>query len=110
MLSHLNRQFQGDFDPEQFRHFAFYNSVEHRIEMHLKSLNPQTVILQDLDAKFSFDAGETIRTEISRKFHLPTLTTVLESHAIAPLKTWTEPNAWFALLLCQRQCVNQDCP
>jgi L-histidine Nalpha-methyltransferase len=110
MLSHLNRQFQGDFDSEQFRHLAFYNPVEHRIEMHLKSLNPQTVILQDLDAQFSFDAGETIRTEISRKFHLPTLTTVLENKAIAPLKTWTDPKGWFALLLCQRQCVNQDCP
>jgi L-histidine Nalpha-methyltransferase len=110
ILYHLNRQFQSNFDPEQFQHLAFYNAVEHRIEMHLKSLKPQTVILQDLDAKFSLQAEETIRTEISRKFYLPTLTTVLEKKAIAPLKTWTDPNAWFALLLCQRQCINQDCP
>ena len=110
ILSHLNRQFQGNFDLEQFQHFAFYNSVEHRIEMHLQSLNSQTVILKDLDFQISFKPEETIRTEISRKFHLPTLMTVLERKAISPLKIWTDPNAWFALLLCQRQCINQDCP
>jgi uncharacterized SAM-dependent methyltransferase len=78
--------------------------------MHLKSLNPQTVIFKNLDFKVSFQSGEIIRTEISKKFHLPTLMTVLGKHGIAPLKTWTDPNAWFALLLCQRQCINQDCP
>jgi L-histidine Nalpha-methyltransferase len=110
ILSHLNRQFQGNFDLEQFQHLAFYNSVEHRIEMHLKSLNPQTIILKDLDFEVPIRAGETIRTEISQKFNLPLLTAALERQAIAPLKTWTDPNAWFALLLCQRQCINQDCP
>jgi L-histidine Nalpha-methyltransferase len=110
ILSHLNRQFQGNFDLEQFQHLAFYNSVEHRIEMYLKSLNSQTVILKDLDFQVSFQPKETIRTEISQKFNLPTLMTVLERMAIAPLKTWTDPNAWLALLLCQRQCINQDCP
>lgn len=110
VLSHLNLQFQGNFDLEQFQHLAFYNSIEHRIEMHLQSLNSQTVILEDLDIQISFKPEETIRTEISRKFHLPTLMTALEGKAIAPLKTWTDPNAWFALLLCQRQCINQDCP
>jgi L-histidine Nalpha-methyltransferase len=110
ILSHLNRRFQGNFDLEQFKHLAFYNPIEHHIEMHLKSLTPQTVILKDLDVKVSLQPEETIRTEISRKFHLPTLMTDLERTAIAPLKTWTDPNAWFALLLCQRQCINQDCP
>jgi L-histidine Nalpha-methyltransferase len=110
ILSHLNRQFQGNFDLEQFRHWAFYNPIEHRIEMHLQSLTSQTGILKDLDYKASFQPEETIRTEISRKFHLPTLMTVLEGKAIAPIKTWTDPNAWFALVLCQRQCIDRDCP
>jgi L-histidine Nalpha-methyltransferase len=110
ILSHLNRQFQGNFDLEQFQHLAFYNSVEHRIEMHLQSLNSQTVVLKDLDFQVSFQPEETIRTEISQKFHLPTLMTVLERTVIVPLKTWTDPSDWFALLLCQRQCINQGCP
>jgi L-histidine Nalpha-methyltransferase len=121
ILTHLNRRFQGNFDPAQFEHWAFYctnadnndrlrTDRTHQIEMHLRSLQPQTIAFKDLDFEVSLQAGETIRTEISRKFHLPTLTALLETHAIAPLHTWTDPNAWFALLLCQRQCTTHDCP
>jgi L-histidine Nalpha-methyltransferase len=123
ILTHLNRRFQGNFNLAQFEHWAFYRTNSksahspnlhhpntHRIEMHLRSLQTQTIALRDLDFEVSLQAGETIRTEISRKFHLPTLTGVLEHHAIAPLHTWTDPNGWFALLLCQRQCTAGDCP
>lgn len=120
ILTHLNRRFQGNFDLAQFEHQAFYRTYPERshpstpqasqIEMHLRSLQPQTISLKALTFKATLQAGETIRTEISRKFHLPTLTAVLETHAIAPLQTWTDPKAWFALLLCQRQCTTQDCP
>jgi uncharacterized SAM-dependent methyltransferase len=38
MLEHLNKRFEGNFDPTQFEHWAFYNETEHQIEMHLRSL------------------------------------------------------------------------
>lgn len=119
ILTHLNRQFQGNFDPKQFEHWAFYRVSEHadkakgpqgQIEMHLRSLKAQPALLKTLNFEVSFQQNETIRTEISRKFHLPTLTDVLESHMLAPTKIWTDPNAWFAVLLCQRQCMADDCP
>jgi L-histidine Nalpha-methyltransferase len=118
ILTHLNHAFEGNFDPAQFEHWAFYNvdqaksreSSHAQIEMHLRSLTPQTVSLQALDLEVSFRQGETIRTEISRKFHLPALTQLLESYSLTPLQTWTDPNDWFALLLCQRQCTATDCP
>jgi L-histidine Nalpha-methyltransferase len=59
ILSHLNRRFQGKFDVEQFKHGAFYNPIEHRIEMHLQSLTSQTIILKDLDFKISFQPEDT---------------------------------------------------
>ncbi|NJM67513.1 MAG: L-histidine N(alpha)-methyltransferase [Acaryochloris sp. RU_4_1] len=110
ILNHLNHQFEGNFDLNQFTHLAFYNSVDHQIEMHLRSLKAQTAILQGLEYQVEFQAGETIRTEISRKFHLSSLTATLEQHALSPLHIWTDPQAWFALLLCQRQCTAHDCP
>lgn len=110
ILQHLNQRFQGDFDLKQFQHFAFYNSIEHRIEMHLQSLMTQTIALKALNYQVTLEAGETIRTEISRKFHLPTLAIELEQHALKPLQIWTDPQAWFGLLLCQRQCTSCDCP
>lgn len=110
ILQHLNQRFQGDFDLNQFRHFAFYNPVAHRIEMHLQSLIAQSVDLRALNYRITLQAEETIRTEISRKFHLSALAIELENHALQPLQIWTDPQAWFGLVLCQRQCISQDCP
>ncbi len=77
---------------------------------HLRSLTDQTVVLEALDFQVSFQAGKTIRTEISRKFHIPTLISTLDKHALQALQVWTDPKAWFGLLLCQRQCTTTECP
>jgi L-histidine Nalpha-methyltransferase len=110
VLRHLNRRFHGDFNLDNFSHLAFFNSTASQIEMHLKSSIAQTVKLTALDLEISLGAGETIHTEISRKFHLPTLTELLAAHTLQPLKIWTDPQAWFGLILCQRQCRSSDCP
>src|SRR5262249_55727957 len=68
MLRHLNRRFDGDFDLARFQHRAFFNAEVSQIEMHLVSAEAQLVRLRRLGLAARFDAGETIRTEISRKF------------------------------------------
>ncbi|MBD1849043.1 L-histidine N(alpha)-methyltransferase [Leptolyngbya sp. FACHB-711] len=103
ILHHLNDRFQGNFAIDQFAHSAFYNVHRHQIEMHLISLKPQKVLLQKLGYQTSFYAQETIHTEISRKFDLPTLTVDLKQRSLNSVHIWTDPQKWFALLLCQRQ-------
>jgi L-histidine Nalpha-methyltransferase len=110
MLRHLNHRFDGDFNLDNFAHLAFFNADASQIEMHLQSLTAQTAKLIALDLEISLQPGETIHTEISRKFHLPTLTDKLTAYAIPPLKIWTDPQSWFGLILCQRQCLLNDCP
>jgi L-histidine N-alpha-methyltransferase len=110
ILHHLNQRFQGNFNLDQFDHVAFYNPEMHQIEMHLRSIQSQTVLLKTLQYSVALAASETIHTEISRKFHLPTLVDLLETHALHPLHIWTDPQHWFGLLLCQRQCKSGECP
>jgi L-histidine Nalpha-methyltransferase len=110
ILQHINDRFEGNFDYHQFAHHAFYNPIKNQIEMHLRSLKTQTVVLKALDFQVTLQAGETIHTEISRKFHIPTLVDTLENHAFKPLHIWTDEKGWFGLLLCQRQCINGECP
>ncbi len=110
LLNHLNRRFDGNFQLDRFEHLAFFNPAASRIEMHLTSLTEQAVTLQKLDLEISFQAGESIHTEISRKFDLPTLSTILSAHTLAPIHIWTDPQNWFGLILCQRQCLFADCP
>ncbi len=103
MLHHLNQRFQGNFDTTQFAHWAFYNETNAQIEMHLRSLRSQTVHLRALDLTVDFAEGETMLTEISRKFDLNTMQPQLSSRGLKPVKVWTDPNKWFGLLLCQLQ-------
>lgn len=103
MLQHLNRRFDGNFDTTQFEHWAFYNESQHQIEMHLRSLRSQTVQLRALDLTIEFETGETILTEISRKFDLNTMQQELQARSLVPLQVWTDPKQWFGLLLCQLQ-------
>ncbi len=76
--------------------------------MHLRSLKNQTAVLEALDYQVYLQSGETIRTEISRKFHLPTLVSVLENHALQPLQIWSDAQGWFGLILCQRQSTTYE--
>lgn len=102
MLRHLNWRFEGNFEPSQFEHWAFYNEEERQIEMHLRSLGAQTVRLHALDLSVELGAGETILTEISRKFDLDEMREYLEGRGLVPVRVWTDPQRWFGLLLCQR--------
>ncbi len=101
MLRHLNRKYEGNFDLTQFEHWAFYNQAECQIEMHLKSKKAQTVNLRALNLTVEFAVGETIRSEISRKFKLPNMQEQLASRGLAPVQVWIDPNQWFGLILCQ---------
>jgi dimethylhistidine N-methyltransferase len=101
MLSHLNWRFCGNFDPDLFSHQAIYNEVDSQIEMYLHCHKDHQVSLSDLNLTVSFQAGESTLTEISRKFDLVTIQTQLASHGLNPIQTWTDPQQWFGLMLCQ---------
>ncbi len=105
ILQHLNWRFQANFDLQQFQHWAFYNTQQHQIEMHLRSLCEQNVVINTLELSVPFAEGETIRTEISRKFNLEQLSTLLEPNPTGKRlnveQIWTDPQQWFGLALCQ---------
>jgi L-histidine Nalpha-methyltransferase len=104
LLQHLNDKFGSNFDPDQFEHLAFYNQEQHQIEMHLRSRSQQTVKLplkESASLCIDFACGETILTEISRKFNLKQLSQDLETRGFRHIKSWTDPNHWYGLLLCQ---------
>ena len=101
MLSHLNWRFQGNFDLNLFSHQAIYNQEESRIEMNLHCHQDHWVSLKNLDLKVPFKAGESIRTEISRKFNLEDLQTQLQTTGLETVKVWTDPKQWFGLVLCK---------
>ncbi|MGQ4646349.1 L-histidine N(alpha)-methyltransferase [Lyngbya aestuarii] len=101
VLEHLNQRFQGNFNPLLFEHWAFYNQQKHQIEMHLRCLHSHTVRLEALDLTVKLESGETIMTEISRKFDPSIIQQELQAQGLKPLQFWTDPQQWFGLILCQ---------
>ncbi|MGA2352141.1 MAG: L-histidine N(alpha)-methyltransferase [Terracidiphilus sp.] len=66
LLARMNRELGGNFDLSKFEHVAFYNARERRIEMHLRSIEAQTVTIDD--ANFTLRCDETIWTESCHKY------------------------------------------
>jgi dimethylhistidine N-methyltransferase len=66
LLVRINRELGGAFDLGTFRHRAWYNAQQHRVEMHLVSLAKQKV--RACNRSFEFWRGETIHTENSYKY------------------------------------------
>ena len=66
ILKRLNREIGADFDTTKWRHKAFYNTLENRIEMHLESTINQRVRVDGTSFRFLKD--ETILTEYSYKY------------------------------------------
>jgi dimethylhistidine N-methyltransferase len=102
ILEHLNQRFCGNFDLNLFQHRAFYNQIEHQIEMHLLAKQAHSVRLESLEITVQFQEGETVLTEISRKFNLQQMIGYLADRGLPSLGVWQDRQNWFALLLSQK--------
>jgi L-histidine N-alpha-methyltransferase len=98
MLRVLNHELDADFDPDAFEHRAFYEPEAHRIEMHLVATRDQTVHIPGIGS-VRFAAGETIRTEISCKYDVPSIAALFAAAGLR-LESWkTDPEHRFALVV-----------
>ncbi|MFQ5746714.1 MAG: L-histidine N(alpha)-methyltransferase [Gemmatimonadota bacterium] len=102
LLRVLNRELEADFDLERFRHLAFFNEADARIEMHLESKSDQVVRIEALDLRVPFEAGETIRTELSHKYTRESVERILSGAGLRLSRWETDPDGLFALGLALR--------
>ena len=98
MLRALNRDAGTNFDLAAFRHRAFYDAEEGRIEMHLVAENAQEVHVPGADV-VHIGAGESIRTELSCKYERPLLTRILESACLEIVRWCTDEEGLYAMAL-----------
>jgi uncharacterized SAM-dependent methyltransferase len=97
LLTRINRELGGTFDPARFEHAAHYDPAGGRIEMHLRSTADQDVRVNG--RSFRFAAGETIHTENSHKFTAEGFTRLAERAGWRTLRLWKSPEPAFAVFL-----------
>jgi len=95
LLARINRELGADFDPRRWRHYAFYNPAQGRIEMHLVALAAQRVRLGS--HRWRFAAGETIHTENSYKYSLDGFRELAAKAGFRSARVWTDRRGLFAL-------------
>ncbi|MGB8275171.1 MAG: L-histidine N(alpha)-methyltransferase [Alphaproteobacteria bacterium] len=95
LLRRINRELGGDFDLGRFRHRAFYDESEGRIEMHLESRAAQSARIDGAEIRFS--AGETIHTENSYKYEIGEFLAIAAEAGYTPVRTWTDSRCLFSI-------------
>jgi len=101
LLQRINRELGADFELASFAHVAFYNQQLSQIEMHLRSTRAQEVLVSDLALRVQFRAGETMQTEISRKFDAAEARAHLQPYGFEHRARWTDARGWFLVSLFQ---------
>lgn len=99
VLAVINRELLADFDLAAFEHDAAWNPVLERIEIRLRSVRDQVVRIRGLGLEVTFQAGESILTEISRKFRRGGLERAFAQAGLRLRGWYQDPNAWYALSL-----------
>jgi L-histidine N-alpha-methyltransferase len=99
----MNRELMSSIDLDRIRHVAFFNPAMEQMEIYIEFLSDQTITLPTLEQSFSFIRGERIMLEISRKFRLNKVMDNLSAYGLHPLRTYTDEQDWFGLLLLEKQ-------
>ena len=92
-LVRLNREFAATFDVDRFRHYAYYNPVANRVEMHLVSLQTHAVLVDGQE--YRFEQGEPIWTESSYKYSPAELEGCAREAGLVLRKMWCDVRQWF---------------
>jgi len=102
VLSRINDELDADFDLNNFSHHSIYNKKDQRIEMYLKSLVNQSVIISKSNLSLNLEKNELIHTEHSHKYTLDQIRTLLESTGFKINHTWLDDDAHFSLTLVSK--------
>jgi len=104
LLLHVRRLAGADFALADWRHVAFFNGEESRIEMHLEAVRDVAVRWprdegSPAPAERRFAAGERIHTENSYKWRIADFAALLQGAGFRGLRHWTDDDGWFAVFL-----------
>lgn len=104
VLTHVNQALRADFRLHDFEHMAFFNPEGEQIEMHLRARRDVRAVLHRIGLGVHLEEGETIRTEISRKFSREKAERLFRRAGFCPAEWHTDPREWFSLVILRKDC------
>jgi dimethylhistidine N-methyltransferase len=103
VLSRINDELDADFDLDNFQHVAKYNEKDQRIEMYLKSLANQSIIISKANLSLKMTQGELIHTEHSHKYTLTQIEDVMNQTDFKIKEIWLDETENYSLSLVSKK-------
>ena len=97
LLARMERELGAEIEPDGFTHYAYYNPVSGRVEMHLVSRFDQTIRISG--EAFWIGAGESIHTENSYKYRPDEFQDLAKKAGWHAETFWTDANKLFNIHL-----------
>ena len=101
LLTRINRELEGNFDPREFAHHATFAPDRSAMESYLLSRRRQVV--QVAGERFEFEAWEPIQTETSCKYSDRQIDGLLSASGLVRTATYSDAEHWFADVACRPQ-------
>ena len=95
LLRRINRELDGNFSLDAFRHEARYDAQQQRVEMHLVGVYTQRITVRG--RSFMFAMGESIHTENSYKHSLPKFQQLCAQAGWSERQRWMDAQSRFAV-------------
>jgi L-histidine N-alpha-methyltransferase len=93
----LNRELGANFRTDDFDHMAFFNESLERMEMHLRARRKIQVEIKGIELSFTIEQGETIQTEICRKFSRSSAEKMIKDVGLQVERWYSDPEEWFSI-------------
>ncbi len=99
LLSRINRELEGDFDPDQFLHYASYDPPSGECRSYLISRIDQEVHVGTIKKSFHFKEWEPIFTEISKKFDPVEISDLAVESGFNFIRSYSDSKSYFTDVL-----------
>ncbi len=99
-LTHINREFGGNFETGRFAYRSWYNEERQRIEMYVESLEAQ--IVRVAGSEIAFEKSELILIEYSQKYTLESFRRFAAAADFTVEQVWVDDRSLFSIQYLRR--------
>ncbi|KMQ51426.1 hypothetical protein CHISP_1673 [Chitinispirillum alkaliphilum] len=103
ILNVINSIAKTNFKPDLFNHYAFFNHIYSRVEMHLRASEDMCVCSPYLSQSLLLKKGDMIHTENSYKFTMPQICKIVESAGLAVNSCISDKNRYYSLVTVSKK-------
>ncbi len=98
ILNVVNSYAETNFNPEDFKHIAFFNRKKSRVEMHLKAKKEINITSPFIKEGIRISEGELLHTENSHKFTPEDIQIMASVTGLKIENIFTDKNQWYYLV------------